>query len=241
MGVIEVPTDKLLEHITIQIERIKRTDTPLLIAVDGVDTSGKTTLSRSLAEYLNKRGHTTIQASIDGFHNTAEKRYALGSKSPEGYYRDSFDYDSLRSYLIEPLKNQLSMQYRTAAYDFKTESKVQQKPRKAAKESILIMEGVFLLRPELLIYWDFSIFLHIDFEQVISRAKVRDQYLFGEEEEIENRYRNKYIPGQQMYLSESNPYRNADIIVDNNDFNNPKIVSVENDIDELRRRALDFK
>jgi uridine kinase len=236
-----MPVDKLLEYITIQIESIKRKDAPMLVSLDGVDTSGKTTLSRLLAEYLNKRGHSTIQASIDRFHNPAEKRYILGSKSPEGYYKDSFDYDSLKSCLLEPLKNDLNRKYYTAVYDFKTESKVHQEPRIATKESILIMEGVFLLRPELIEYWDYSIFLHIDFEQVILRAKDRDQYLFGSEEEIENRYRNKYIPGQQMYLRESDPFSSANIMIDNNDFNNPKIVRAGNEIAELRRRALDFK
>ena len=231
---------RLLEYITVQIESIKKNDAPLLVSIDGVDTSGKTTLSRSLAEYLNKRGHSTIQASIDGFHNPAEKRYRLGSKSPEGYYRDSFDYDSLKNYLIEPLKNRMNMEYRTAVYDFKVESKVLHEPKKATNDSILLMEGVFLLRPELIRYWDYSIFLHVDFAQVISRAKVRDQYLFGAEEEIENRYRNKYIPGQQMYLRESNPFANASIVIDNNDFNCPKIVSAESELGELRRRALEF-
>jgi uridine kinase len=232
--------DKLLEFITIQIESIK-TDAPLLVSVDGVDTSGKTTLSRCLAEYLNKRGHSTIQASIDGFHNPTEKRYMLGSKSPEGYYKNSFDYNSLKSCLLEPLKNDLNREYYTAVYDIKSESKVYQEPRTATKESILVMEGVFLLRPELIRYWDYSIFLHIDFEQVILRAKDRDQYLFGSEEEIENRYRNKYIPGQQMYLRESNPFSNASLMIDNNDFNNPKVVRAENETAELRRRAFDFK
>jgi uridine kinase len=231
---------RLLEYITMQIESIKSDNSPTLVSIDGVDTSGKTTLSRSLAEYLSRRGHPIIQASIDGFHNPAEKRYRLGSKSLEGYYRDSFDYESLKACLIEPLKNELNMEYRTAVYDFKTESKVQQEPRKATKDSILLMEGVFLLRPELIGYWDYSIFLHVDFEQVISRAKVRDQYLFGAEEEIEKRYRNKYIPGQQLYLSESNPFSNAHIVIDNNDFNNPKIVIDESEKDQLRRRAFDF-
>jgi uridine kinase len=232
--------NRLLEYITIQIESIKKDDTPLLVSIDGVDTAGKTTLSKGLAEYLNSRGHTTIQTSIDGFHNPAEKRYRLGSKSPEGYYKDSFDYDALKSCLIEPLKNDLDIRYRTAVYDFKTESKVQQESIKATKDSILLMEGVFLLRPELIRYWDYRIFLFVEFEQVISRAKVRDQYLFGADEEIEKRYRNKYIPGQQMYLRESNPFSNANIVIDNNDFNNPIIVKHESEIDELRRRAFDF-
>lgn len=76
---------------------------------------------------------------------------------------------------------------KTAVYDFRTESEVEQEPGLAPEDAVLIMEGVFLLRPELHQYWDYKIFLHVDFEQVIMRAKKRDQYLFGSEGEIERR------------------------------------------------------
>ena len=102
------------------------------------------------------------------------------------------------------------------------------------------MQGVFLLRSELYHYWDYKVFLHNDFEQVIERAKKRDHYLFGTEEEIEVRYRSKYIPGQQIYLHESEPYKKTDILIDNNDFNNPRIVEVNKEIDYLRRKAFNF-
>lgn len=231
--------NKLLEVITKHIEEKRKGNSPLLVCIDGVDTSGKTTLCRSLADYLTERGYSVIKASIDGFHNPAEKRYVLGSKSPEGYYRDSFDYDSLVKHLVEPLKEG-NLEYKTAVYDFRTESKVEQETKKATENSILLMEGVFLLRPELIGYWDYSIFLHVDFEQVISRAKIRDQYLFGSEEEIESRYRSKYIPGQQIYLRESNAHSNANMVIDNNDYNSPRIVRNESEINELRKRAVDF-
>ena len=230
----------LLEYIALQVEKIKKSDHPLLISIDGVDTSGKTTFSRNLAEFLTKRGHSIIHASIDGFHNSAEKRYRLGSKSPEGYYKDSFDYDSLQRCLLEPLKDGSNLEYRTAVYDFSTGSTVYQEPRKAPRDSILLMEGVFLLRPELRRFWNYSIFLHTDFEQVISRAKARDQCIFGAAEDIEKRYRSKYIPGQQIYLREANPFSNADIVIDNNDFDNPIIVTEKRELDALRSRAFGF-
>jgi uridine kinase len=232
--------NELIEFLTQQIEGIKKSNRPLLVCIDGVDTSGKTTLCNGLANFLSSKGHSVIKASIDGFHNPAEKRYRLGSKSPEGYYRDSFDYYSLNSYLLEPLKSG-NLEYRSAVYDFKTESKVEQVSRKADMGSILLMEGVFLHRPELIANWDLSVFLHIDFEQVIARAKARDQYLFGSEVDVEMRYRNKYIPGQQIYLNESKPYKSASIVIDNNNFNNPVVLKDFNDIEELRRRAFDFR
>ncbi|AZR73460.1 hypothetical protein BBF96_08735 [Anoxybacter fermentans] len=231
--------EDLIEYICGQITSIKA-EKPLLIAIDGVDTSGKTTLSKHIVTSLKNKGYSIIQASIDGFHNPRDKRYRLGSKSPEGYYRDSFNYDALIQCLLNPLSEKGNRKYITAVYDFKTESEVEQEPKIATEDSILIMEGVFLLRSELYQYWDYKVFLHVDFEQVIQRAKKRDQYLFGSEEEIEIRYRSKYIPGQQIYLYESDPYEKASIVIDNNDFNNPIIVETNDEIENLRRKAFNF-
>ena len=72
------------------------------------------------------------------------------------------------------------------------------------------------------------------------RKAARDQYLFGAAEDIEKRYRSKYIPGQQIYLREANPFSNASTVIDNNDFNNPIIVTEKKEIDALRSRASDF-
>ncbi len=113
----------LIEYLCGQIISIKAKK-PLLVAIDGVDTSGKTTLSKHLITSLKIRGYSIIQASIDGFHNPREKRYISGSKSPEGYYRHSFNYDALKQRLLNPLSEKRNRKYTTAVYDFKTESEV---------------------------------------------------------------------------------------------------------------------
>lgn len=231
--------DNLLEYLSQQILSIKG-DRPILVAIDGVDTSGKTTLSNNLVNFLETKNYTVIQSSIDGFHNPKEVRYRLGSKSPEGYYRDSFNYNALIQNLLKPLRENSKLEYKTAVYDFKTETNVKQNYKLADKNSILIMEGVFLLRSELIQYWDYKIFLHVNFDEVIKRAKKRDQYLFGSEIEIENRYRNKYIPGQQIYLEESQPHKNANIIINNNDVYNPIFTELKEEINEMIKRALEF-
>lgn len=231
--------EELIEYMCGQIASMK-VKKPLLVAIDGVDTSGKTTLSKHIVTSLKTRGYFVIPASIDGFHNPRSKRYRLGSKSPEGYYRDSFNYDALIQNLLIPLSEKGDRKYRTAVYDFKTESEVQHEQMMATEDAILIMEGVFLLRPELYQYWNYKIFLHVDFEQVIERAKKRDLYLFESEEEIQTRYRSKYIPGQQLYLQESEPHEKADIIIDNNHFNDPRIVKSNDSIEYLKQKALGF-
>ncbi len=90
-------------------------------------------------------------------------------------------------------------------------------------ESILIVEGVFLFRPELLPYLDVRVFIDVSFGTVISRAVVRDLAVFGSKTSIERRYRQKYIPGQQIYLKEVNPGNVADVVIQNDDHLNPKV------------------
>jgi hypothetical protein len=46
----------------------------------------------------------------------------------------------------------------------------------------------------------------------------------GEKDEIERKYRVRYLPGQELYKSEAKPNEVADIIVDYNDPTNPAIL-----------------
>lgn len=71
-------------------------------------------------------------------------------------------------------------------------------------------------------YFDYRIFIDISFEEVIRRAMKRDAYLFGDD--IAERYRRKYIPIQKRYIEGYNPKRISDIVIDNEDYLNPKII-----------------
>jgi uridine kinase len=85
---------------------------PIRVGIDGADGVGKTTLANELVEPLRRRGLPVIRASIDGFHQPRHVRYRLGRGSPEGYFRDSFDYDALTSGLLRPLGPGGSLRYR---------------------------------------------------------------------------------------------------------------------------------
>lgn len=233
-------SDNLYKYVATLVKSII-SDKPKLIAVDGVDAAGKTIFANKLEEELLALGYSVVRASIDGFHNPREERYRLGSKSPEGYYRCSFDYEGLTHYLLKPLRYDVEKIYKTAIYDFRTENVINQDYKIADNDTFLIMEGVFMLRPEIYKYWDYKIFLHVDFEEVINRVKIRDKYLFGSPEEIEARYRGKYIKGQQLYLSEVEPYYNCDVVINNNDYNNPQIINSDIEIKRLHEKAINFK
>mgnify|MGYP000880814304 CR=1 FL=1 len=215
---------QVIHELTQSLLSFKRT-VPLRVGIDGIDAAGKTSLANELAEELRKLGHPVLRASIDGFHNPKEIRHQRGSLSPEGYYYDSFNYNLLTTYLLQPLEPQGNRHIRLIAFDFKTEQETAAEELTVTNDHILIFEGVFLFRPELLRYWDVKIFVEVDFETSLNRALERDLYLFESKEEIERRYKERYIPGQKIYLVSETPQQKADIVIDNNDFMNPAIIS----------------
>lgn len=218
-----------LLHLAIAILSIKKSH-PIRVGIDGVDASGKTTIADALAKYLTSQNSTQnpkqniIRASIDGFHNPKSIRYQKGRNSPEGYYRDSFNNQAIIENLLAPLGDNGNLHYKKAIFDFKTDSIVDSPTQIANQNSILIMDGVFLFRPELALYWDFKIFIDADFAITIERAKKRDAYYLGSEQEILDKYAHRYIPGQKLYFDEANPKDHSDIVINNNDFENPIIV-----------------
>lgn len=64
----------------------------VLVAVDGPDAAGKTTLADRLATAVRTR---SIRVSVDDFLRPRALRYQRGGLSPEGYYRDSFNGGAL--------------------------------------------------------------------------------------------------------------------------------------------------
>jgi len=99
-----------------------------------------------------------------------------------------------------------------------------QAPRELAQaNAVLVFDGVFLLRPELRDYFDITIFLRADFSVTVARAEARDLALFGSVDEVRRRYRERYVPGQELYLQEVQPERVASIVINNNDPDRPVV------------------
>jgi uridine kinase len=214
---------ELLEELAGRILRIKQPH-PLRVAIDGPDAAGKTSLAQELIEPLQARGRPVIRASIDGFHHPASVRHNRGTASPEGYYQDSFNYRALTASLLIPLGPGGSRRYVSAVFDYRADADVQSPPQVAEANAILLFDGVFLLRPELVEYWDYTIFVEAAFEVTLARAAQRDAVSFGSVEEVRRRYEQRYIPGQQLYYQECRPQKHATVVIDNNDPQNPVIL-----------------
>jgi uridine kinase len=202
-----VPPD-LLGHLEREILR-RRAMSILRVGIDGVDGAGKTTLADALAGALRAAAVPTIRASVDDFHHPRAVRYRRGRDSPEGFFRDSYDYAALRQSLLEPLSPGGTRRFRTAVFDHRSDRRVDAAEEHAETGSVLIVDGIFLHRPELRQYWDYSVFLDVRFEVSIPRGAQRDE---GSADPFapDNR---RYVEGQRLYLRECDPKAHATLVV----------------------------
>ena len=205
---------------------------PTRVAIDGFSTSGKTSLADELAPLLEARRRQVIRASLDNFKRPWSERHRYDRASGEGYYRNAYDCDLIRSALLEPLGPGGSRRYRSSSIDPASQQPATGATGFATDNAVLLADGVFAFRPELNDLWDLRIFLDLDPETVLQRGADRDQTWAGSWEAASELYRSRYIPSEQIYVAEVNPHMVADIVIDQRDFENPQILSARQ-----RRRA----
>jgi uridine kinase len=197
-----------------------RPDGRVLVAVDGADAAGKTTLTRQLADAAQR---PVLTASLDGWHNPREIRTRRGVDSAEGCYLDSFDYEALAMRLLMPFSaGHTTVQ--TAGFDYRSDQPITAEAVDVPSTAALLLDGVFLQRPELRGRWDLTVYLHVPESVTLSRAARRDRDLFGDEKELLERYERRYLPAQRLYADDAAPMHNADIVVDNSDANRPRVL-----------------
>lgn len=199
---------------------------PLLVAINGKDASGKTMMANALATYLSTQtSREIIRISIDDFMNERAIRYTLADSAGRGCYDYTFDIDSLVKYVLKPLKQSEGWTYKDKVFDHVTNTKVATPDKTASQDAVVIIDGVFLYRHDLVDYWDIKILLNTDDSIVIERGATRDQERIGSYEKARRKYIDRYIASQTIYFSEAKPEDVADIIIDNNDFKLPFVVS----------------
>lgn len=213
---------RCLEALARLILRVERAH-PVRVAIDGPDAAGKTILADELAPLLERSGRPVVRASVDGFHRPRAERYARGPESAEGYFLDSFDYPALRAALLDPLGPGGDRQYRRRVFDVQTDEPVAAPTETAPANAILVLDGVFLLRRDLIDLWDFSVFVAVTFAETQRRAAARDAALLGSEEAVRHRYAVRYVPGQQLYYGRAHPQQKADAVIDNEDPDRPTL------------------
>lgn len=196
-------------------------DKNIVIGVNGIDNSGKTTFSKSLSDYLKSRDHGTEIISLDDFHNPEEIR-RKGDYPVDAYYEKAFGIERVIDEILDPIRKNQKVHKELEILNLSKDIYDLKKEYYVNKNDIVIIEGVLLYRKPLETYIDYKIYLDINYETMMKRAKIRDENRFTEN--TIKRYKRKYIPVQKKYIKEDNPKLKSDIIIDNNDYEKPKIM-----------------
>ncbi|MFF3886435.1 uridine kinase [Streptomyces sp. NPDC001914] len=138
----------------------------VLIAVDGMGGSGKSTLASAVAARLG--GAVVVHG--DDFYRPmdADERAAL--TPAEGYER-YFDWQRLRDEVLTPLATGHDAHYRR--YDWPTGSLATDERRAVICDGIVIVEGVYTARPELVDHYDIVVYVDTPPDESMRRLRAR--------------------------------------------------------------------
>jgi uridine kinase len=217
------PEAKLVEAIVDRLGELAscRPSHPVRVGVDGRSAAGKTTFADRLAAVADASGRNVVRASIDDFHPPGHKRRHY---TVETYYDFAFDYGRFRSWVLDPLgpggDRRCRLAYRDSFNDVPASSRVVTVP----DDGILIVDGAFLLRPELSPGLDLVIWLHVPFEVMVNRAVVRDTAWVGDADQVWRRYTQHWIPLHELYERLSKGPEHADLVIDNSHPEHPKVL-----------------
>lgn len=192
-------------------DAVARLARPTLVAVDGVDGSGKTTFAERLLGELTARGRTALVVHLDDFLNPRAVRYRLGRHSPEGFFADTYDLAAFTAGVVEPLRPGGRRAILLRTFDHRTDRRLDEEPVTVPADAVVVVEGMFLHREELVDEWDVSVFLDVPFTVTAPRLALRD----GSNPDPEHPSMSRYVEGQRRYLSACRPADRATFVVEN--------------------------
>jgi uridine kinase len=171
-----------------------------IVAVDGLDGSGKSRLANALAAACAADGVAVTQLHVDDFRRDVDFAGLDAGEEAARYYDDYFDLAALDGALAS----------------FQAGS--------AGDAELAIVEGVFTLRVPAVTASAGLIVLTVSADEARRRILARDRHKGRTDEEIERRIAHRYFPGQERYRANHDPEARAAAIVDNEDWRRPRVV-----------------
>jgi uridine kinase len=185
----------------------------LLVGVSGIDGCGKGYLAAQLQAHLTFHGVIPAILNVDGWLNLPHKRFDEGAPAAN-FYENALRLDQFFSQLVLPLRDRGSIHleadfveetasnYRKHTYDFRD-------------VSVVLVEGIFLFKPQYRKYFDLAIWIDCSFPTALARALDRAQEGLSPADTIAA-YETIYFPAQKIHLLQDKPRENSDLIFDNN-------------------------
>jgi uridine kinase len=224
----KLPTDPsperthLVEHVALLVAA--RSSGRLRVAIDGYTASGKTSFGHELAHALARSGRPAYRATLDDFKRPWRDRHLYDRESGEGYYRNAYDLDGIHRLLLDPASASGSGAVALCSIDPITQLDHSESVVHVPSDGVLIVDGVFAFRPELDDAWDVRIWLDVGADLALRRGVDRDAAMYGDAAAAEALHRDRYQAAEAIYVREADPVVRADIVIDNRDFDLPRLL-----------------
>lgn len=140
---------------------------PILVGIEGRSGAGKSTLAQRIEESL---GNVTVVHKDDFYSSVPENR--LAELSPSEGYEQYFEWQRLIEQVLLPLSSGMDASYQRFDWLKKIPGEWSSV---AASSSVVVIEGVYSLRPELRAYYDVKVWVNTDEEIRASRLVARGE------------------------------------------------------------------
>lgn len=196
-----------------------------LVGIDGPDGVGKSTLSAELQTLATAvSGREVLGVGLDGFHHPRATRYAHG-RDAEAYYRHAFDYGAFAHRVVRPFRD--GREIVPAVHDVASDERAFPDPMEPTEDAVLLVDGVFLRRPELRQTFDAVLLVTAPVEITVPRGNAR----FGlprEQDHPGHPANARYVGAQALYGFEAAQGDTAPTwLLDNADLDRPLLVEFD--------------
>jgi uridine kinase len=183
-----------------------------LIAISGIDGSGKGYVAARLADSLTDEGHHVALIAADGWLNLPHVRFG-GEEPAEHFYSHAFRFEEMFSGLIDPLVHHGSVHLLA---DFTEEMATAYRKHLYSFEGVdvVLLEGIFLFKREFRQRYDFRLWIECRFETALERALARSQEGLASSATIAA-YERIYFPAERLHFERDAPRDSADLVYAN--------------------------
>lgn len=187
-------------------------DRSMLVAVSGIDGSGKGYVTAQIVDSLRARGVRAVGINIDGWLNLPARRFNR-ERPAEHFYQHAIRFADMFEQLVLPLKRDRSVRIE-ADFAEETASEYRKQTYDFQNVDIIVLEGIYLLKPAFRRYYDWTLWVECSFETALERALQRGQEGLPPDETI-RAYHTIYFPAQEIHFRRDDPRSAATAILIN--------------------------
>ena len=191
--------EDILAFIKAKYEKHGSITQSFVVGINGIDCSGKTTFAKSVSKYFTHHKIENDHLDIDNFNNPA-----IESETYKAFVSGSWGEEDLNKYYELIINN-------SDAIRAVSESQ--------KKYPLVILEGIFIYKPQLVNLFDLKIYLDIDIS--LGRKRFKKRRSLKQDKRPFEIYDEIWMLSHIRYESEVHPKQIGALVIDYNDESKP--------------------